>query len=40
MGGAVREQPVDDHSDDWEKEDDQAPEHLVTDGSIRLEDLN
>jgi hypothetical protein len=37
---AVREQKVDDHTDDWEEEHDQAPDDLVDDGTVRLEDLD
>lgn len=37
---AVREEEVDKHSDDWEKEDDQAPEDLVGGGAVRLKDLD
>jgi hypothetical protein len=37
---AVREQPVDDHADDGEDEDDQAPKKLVHGGTVRLEDFD
>ena len=37
---AVGEEPVDDHSDDGEDEDDEAPKKLVGRRTIRLEDLD
>lgn len=37
---AVREEPVDDHTDDGEEEDDQTPDELRCRGAIGLEDLN
>lgn len=40
MLGTVGEEPVDDHADDGEKEDDQTPEKLVRRGTVRLEDLD
>lgn len=40
MLGTVGEEPVDDHADDGEEEDDEAPEELVRGGAVRLEDLN
>jgi hypothetical protein len=38
--GTVREEPVDDHSDNWEQEDNQAPEYLVGDVAVGLEYLD
>lgn len=38
--GAVREEPVDDHADNGEEEDDQAPEELVDWRTVGLEDLD
>lgn len=38
--GTVREEPVDDHADDGEQEDDQAPEKLVQRWAVGLEDLD
>lgn len=40
VGSAVREEPVDDEADDGEDEDEQAPEELVADGAVGLEDLD
>jgi hypothetical protein len=37
---AVGEQVVDDHSDNGEEEDDEAPEDLVGNGAVRLKDLD
>jgi hypothetical protein len=37
---AVREEVVDDHSDNGEEEDNETPEDLVRDGAVRLKDLN
>lgn len=40
VGGAVREEPVNDHADDGEDEDDETPKQLVRRGTVRLQDLN
>lgn len=40
VGLAVREEVVDEHTDDGEEEDDQGPKHLVGDGTVGLEDLD
>lgn len=40
MLGAVGEEPVDDHADDGEEEDDQAPEELVQGRAVGLQDLD
>lgn len=40
MLSAVREQPVDDHADDGEEEDNQTPEEFVRRGAVGLEDLD
>lgn len=37
---AVREEVVDDHSDNREEEDNETPENLVGDGTVRLKDLD
>lgn len=37
---AVGEEVVDDHSDDGEEEDNETPEDLVGDGTVRLKDLD
>lgn len=37
---AVREQPVDDHADDGEDEDDETPKELVGGRAVRLEDFD
>lgn len=40
MGGAVREDVVDDHAHDGEEEDDQRPDDLVGGRAVGLEDLH
>lgn len=37
---AIREEIVNDHADDWEKEDDEAPDDLVQRRTVRLDDLD
>lgn len=37
---AVGEEVVDNHSDNGEEEDNEAPEDLVGDGTVRLKDLD
>jgi hypothetical protein len=37
---AVREEVVDDHSDNGEEEDNETPEDLVGEGAVRLKDLD
>lgn len=40
MGFAVREEPVDEHADNGEEEDDKAPKELVDRWAVGLEDLH
>jgi hypothetical protein len=40
VGGAVREEPVDDHANNGEEEDDEAPRELVQRRTVGLEDLD
>ena len=40
MGLAVAEEVVDEHADDGEEEDNECPDELVGDRTVRLEDLN
>lgn len=40
MLSTVGKQPVDDHSDDGEEEDNEAPEHLVQRWAVGLDDLD
>lgn len=40
MGFAVREEVVNDHADNGEEEDDESPEDLVDDGTLRLDNLD
>ena len=40
MGLAVREKEVDKHSDDWEEEDNQAPEDLMGGWVVGLQNLD
>lgn len=40
MLGTVREQVVDNHADNWEEEDDQAPQKLGRRWAVGLEDLD
>lgn len=37
---AVREEVVDDHANNGEEEDDESPENLIGNGTVRLEDFN
>lgn len=37
---AVREQPIKNNSENWEDEDNEAPQQLVRRGAARLEDLD
>jgi len=40
MRSAVRKQPVDDHAEDREEEDEQRPEELVRGGAVGLDDFD
>lgn len=40
MLGTVGKQPVDDHADNGEEEDNKTPEHLVQGRAVRLQNLN
>lgn len=40
MGGAVGEEVVDEHANEREEEDNQAPDNFVQRRAVRLDDLN